>query len=121
MARIESEIAMIVLSPPMLAAIACIITACAALVWSMRRKPWVRSVSIRSLTIRVTAMRCGWTVVTAAGSLCSIHSASCCSAKSAVGRSKCLHLKAAYAALGVEAVIRGWDQRSVNEKAFHEW
>lgn len=30
---------MIILSPPMLAAIACVITACSALIWSVRRKP----------------------------------------------------------------------------------
>jgi hypothetical protein len=30
---------MFVLTPAMLAAIACIITACAALIWSVRRKP----------------------------------------------------------------------------------
>jgi len=48
---------MIVLSPSMLAAIACIITACAALVWSVRRKPWVRSVSTASPTIRGMVMR----------------------------------------------------------------
>ena len=36
---VDSEIAMIVLDAALLAAVAAIITACSALVWSVRRKP----------------------------------------------------------------------------------
>jgi hypothetical protein len=39
MSRFDSEITMLVLSPSMLAATACVITALAALIWSERRKP----------------------------------------------------------------------------------
>jgi len=105
---------MIVLSPSMLAAIACIITACSALVWSVRRKPWAPNASTASRTIHAMAMHLAWIVGAVAGSRWWIRCRSFCNASSAAGQGRWRRSRVGYVAHDAEAGTRVWDPPSVH-------